>query len=251
MTFILTRQPILTALRAALEPLDYCLALWEGGAAAFRRVDEWSDIDLILVVQPGRVPDAFAVIEQTLAGLSAIDLVYEVPQPTWHGMFQKFYRLKDTSPYLLLDVAITGQDNPNKFIETETHGQARVHFDKAEIVRPQPLDLPALQARLQSRLETIKVMFDLFQILTLKELNRGNSLEALSFYQAYTLRPLIEALRIRYSPTRAGFHTRYIHYDLPAETLQRLEELSFISNVQDLRSKREQAEAWFHEIVQG
>ena len=42
----LTRSAILTTLRQALEPLPYVHAMWEGGAAAFGRVDEWSDIDL-------------------------------------------------------------------------------------------------------------------------------------------------------------------------------------------------------------
>ena len=42
----LTRAEILVTLRAALEPLPYTHALWEGGAAAFGRVDDWSDIDL-------------------------------------------------------------------------------------------------------------------------------------------------------------------------------------------------------------
>jgi hypothetical protein len=42
----ITHQDILTGLRQALEPLPYVNAMWEGGAAAFHRVDEWSDIDL-------------------------------------------------------------------------------------------------------------------------------------------------------------------------------------------------------------
>ena len=36
----LTRSSTLTALRAALEPLLCVHAMWEGGAAAFGRVDE-------------------------------------------------------------------------------------------------------------------------------------------------------------------------------------------------------------------
>ena len=40
-----TRSSILTTLRAALEPLPYVHAMWEGGAAAFGGVNEWSDGD--------------------------------------------------------------------------------------------------------------------------------------------------------------------------------------------------------------
>jgi hypothetical protein len=36
----LTHSSILTTLRAALKPLPYVHAMWEGGAAAFGRMDE-------------------------------------------------------------------------------------------------------------------------------------------------------------------------------------------------------------------
>ncbi len=36
----LTREKILTALKTKLEPLSFTNAMWEGGAAAFNRVDE-------------------------------------------------------------------------------------------------------------------------------------------------------------------------------------------------------------------
>jgi hypothetical protein len=43
--FPITRSSILTALRAALKPLPYVHAIWESGAAASGREDEWSDGD--------------------------------------------------------------------------------------------------------------------------------------------------------------------------------------------------------------
>jgi hypothetical protein len=59
--------------------------MWEGGAAAFKRVDQWSDIDLQVDVADDRVADTFAVIEKTLTKLSPIGLKYALPSPTWHG----------------------------------------------------------------------------------------------------------------------------------------------------------------------
>jgi hypothetical protein len=41
----ITREVMLTTLRAALVPLPYVHAIWESGAAASGRVDEWSDGD--------------------------------------------------------------------------------------------------------------------------------------------------------------------------------------------------------------
>ena len=87
------------------------------------------------------------------------------------------------------------------------------------------------------------------QALTVKEIQRGNHLEALAFYNAFTLRPLVEVLRIQYAPQRYNFHTRYVYYELPAEVVQDLEALYFIGDPQEISHKRQQAEAWFYQTL--
>jgi hypothetical protein len=247
---MLTRETILTALRAALEPLDYVHAMWEGGAAAFDRVDAWSDVDLMVDADDERAGDVLAATERTLVGLSPIRLKHELPQPTWHGHAQTFYQLRDTSAFLTIDFVVLKHSSPRKFLEPEIHGRARVHFDKAGLVRSvAPVDAEALARQLRDRLETLRVTFELFQPLVIKELNRRNHVEAAAFYQGFTLRPLLEALRIRHCPARHNFHTRYVYYDLPAEVVQALEPLFFPASPDDLARKREQAERWFHEVV--
>jgi hypothetical protein len=246
-----TREDILNALREALAPLDYTHAMWEGGAAAFDRIDEWSDIDLQVDTDDERVQDVFAVAEQALNALSPIELSYEIPQPTWHGHWQKFYRLSDASAYLLLDLTVITHSNPNKFIQPELHGNAVIHFDKANVVQSQPLDRATLADQLRARVETLRLTFDLFRILALKELNRHNDIEAIAFYHSWTLRPLIEALRIQYKPARHSFYTRYIHYDLPQDIVRELQDLFFVRDADDLRAKRERAERWFYETLEG
>jgi hypothetical protein len=67
----LTRQEILHALRQRLQPLPYVHAMWEAGAIAFDRVDQWSDIDLQFDVDDNHVEEAFAEVEHALATLSA------------------------------------------------------------------------------------------------------------------------------------------------------------------------------------
>jgi hypothetical protein len=83
--------------------------------------------------------------------------------------------------------------------------------------------------------------------LILKEIYRQNRIEALSFYHGFTLRPLVEVLRIKYCPIRYDFHTRYVYYDLPSEVVRKLETLYFIANLDELREKHEDAGRWFHE----
>jgi hypothetical protein len=245
----LTKKEIILALCDALEPLEYTYALWEGGAAAFERVDEWSDLDLMLDVEDERVNDALQVIDLTLRGLSPIELKYEVPQPAWHGHAQVFYRLQNTSRFLLIDIAVIKRSNPNKFLQPELHGNAVVYFDKSGVVKPTPLDRKELAARLKDRLAALRVTFELFQILILKELNRGNLIEALSFYHNFTLKPLVEVLRIPHEPTRHGFYTRYIYYDMPPDIIHRLEKLFFVTDGDDLLAKRQEAEEWFYDTL--
>lgn len=115
--------------------------------------------------------------------------------------------------------------------------------------RPAPPPSDEDVARLRDRVASLRVTFDMYQILTLKELNRGNTLEALAFYGGYTLRPLVKVLRMQYDPTRHNFHTRYVYYNLPADVVWKLELLFPAVNTDDIRAKRAQAEARFYETL--
>src|SRR5262249_14907089 len=137
----------------------------------------------------------------------------------------------------------------NRLLEREIHGDAFVHFDKTGAADSPPFSPEAHLKQIQARLETVRVMFDLFQSLTQKELNRGNYIEAIQFYQGYTLRPLVEVLRMQYDPVRYNFHTRYIHYYFPAEVVQRLEPLFFIADGQQLQAKLTEAQHFFREAL--
>lgn len=247
----LTRETILTALRRTFEPLDYIHAMWEGGAVAFNRVDEWSDIDLQFDVDDEHADEVLPLVEQTLSALSPIELQFRMPQSIWQLHAQVFYHLREAGPFLLVDVAVLKHSTPTKYVETEIHGQHVVHFDKSGVVRAAPLDRAEWDRQLAARVESLRVSFPLFQVLTLKEINRHNTIEAVAFYQAYTLRPLVELLRIRHAPLHYNFHTRYVHYDLPPEVVKRLEGLFYIATPEALAAKRAEAEAWFNEILAG
>ncbi len=247
---MLDRNQILTAIRAAIEPLPYALAMWEGGAPAFQRTDEWSDIDLQIVAEDERVDDIFPILETALLALSPIELKYEIPRPTWHGHAQAFYRLKEAGPYLLLDLVVIKRSAKEMFLTPEIHGQVVVHFDKAGVVQPPPLDWEAHRQGLRARLATLRTTFDLFQSLVWKETNRGNAIEAIAFYNGYTLRPLLELLGMRYRPARYNFGTRYVYYDFPPEVVRRLEALYFVPGPAELPLLQKQAGRWFRELAE-
>jgi predicted nucleotidyltransferase len=245
------RNNIVATLVQALKPLDYIHAVWEGGAASFNRVDEWSDIDLYVVCDDERVEDTFVIMEHTLGAMSEIELKFRLPEPTWHGHSQVFWRLKNASPFLFLDIAVMRKSSKDKFLQYHIHGRPHVHFDKIGIVKDDPVDRADYFQRIKARLDTLKTNFELFQVLVLKELNRGNDIEALSYYLSYTYRPLVEVLRIKHCPWHHRFYTTYIYYEMPSEIVNRLHHLYFITNAEALRKCREEAEMWFWETVRG
>jgi len=244
----LTRDTIIQALVDALEPLDYVHAFYEGGAAAFDRIDEWSDIDLYLVIDDNKVDEAFLAVEKTLKSLSPILQKFEVPHPQRSGLFQAFYRLEDTNEYLVIDLAVLTLTSQDKFLEPEIHGNAVFYFNKSFRVRPPSLDKDALVTKLQERLERLKARFDMFSNFKQKEINRGNYLEATDFYHAITLGTLVEVLRIRHNPVHYNFKMHYIHYELPRKTIVKLENLYFVKDEKDLQEKYHEATKWIHKI---
>lgn len=245
----IAREKIIEVFVDRLKPLDYVHAMWEAGAAAFDRIDEWSDLDLYVVVRDDAVEDVIREIEKAVLHVSEYDLKYRLPEPTWHGHSQVFYRLKKASPFLLLDIAIMKKSSNNKFLQYKIHGTPKIHFDKSNIVKDDPIDAARFMQKLQARLEILKTTYPMFLVFTLKELNRGNHMTALSFYMSYAIRPLIEILRIKHSPYRYNFHTYYINYELPHEIVERLKRFFFVGDPQEIRTHLPEIEKWFKEEI--
>jgi predicted nucleotidyltransferase len=219
----ITRETLIQTLHSALESLPDVDGAWLGGSAAFGKLDSYSDVDLFAVVADDSLERAFVVIEDALEASSPIALRYQIPNTV--GFQQRVYSFR------------------------ELHGDPVVLFDKSGIVRAIPMDRTADLAEAQRRLTTLKAGFTIFQHLTKKEISRGHAAEALLFYHGFTLRPLVEAVRIRHCPHRRVFHLRYLERDLPSEVASRLCHLSFVRDLDDLAVKRTEAEAWFWETV--
>ncbi len=245
----LTREEIIQALVNAFKPLDYVHAFYEGGAAAFNRVDEWSDIDLYLVVDDDKVDETFLAFEMTLKSLSAMKQKYEIPQSPFPGVYQAFYRLEDTNDYLPIDLAVLKLSSPDKFLEPEIHGEVVFFFNKLDKVRCSPLDKNALTRKILERLERLQARFAMFNNFVQKELNRKNYLEALDLYHHLTLASLVEALRIQHNPVHYDFRMRYVHYELPQDVVQKLQDLFFVNSNEDLQKKYREAIEWFHTLM--
>ena len=168
-----------------------------------------------------------------------------MPQPTWHGHAQVFYRLRDTSEFLLVDLAVMKRSTSMPMNERERHGERRILLDRCGEVGSIPLDVERHARRVRSALERLRVTFPLFQSLTRKELLRGNELGALGFYRSHTFEPLLTLLRIRHCPERFDFGPKYALFDLPDACYEQVRELAFVADAADLEAKRDRAERLF------
>jgi hypothetical protein len=245
----LTRKIIIQTLVNVLEPLNYIHAFWEGGAAAFNRIDEWSDIDVYLIVDDKKAAEAFVAVEKALKSLSPIKQKYEVSHPPQSGIFQAFYRLKDANEYLIIDLAVLTVSSPDKFLEPNVHGKVVFYFNKTDEVKPPLLDKEMLVKKCCERLKRSRARFDMFNNFVQKEINRGNHLEAIDFYYKLILGSLVEALRIKHNAVHHDFKMHYIHYELPSEITEKLKRLYFVTDEEDLQRKYHMASKWFHDVI--
>jgi predicted nucleotidyltransferase len=243
------RQKILEAILATLEPKDFVLALWQGGSAAHGSTDEWSDIDIQVIVEDDRVEETFDILEESLKTISEIQFKWRVPEPTWHGHSQCFYQLEEATPFLFIDFVVLKQSTPNHFLEVERHGKLVIGFDKANLLVQPSLNRSEHFSKMQERLATLRKTFAFFQVIVKKEINRGYLVSAISNYHSYTLQPLVELLGIMYRPERYDFRTKYFYRDFPTEIIERVEPLYCVMNLADLASKQQQAEVLFAETL--
>ena len=99
--FTVMKKDVIDSVIDAVKGEGWGLAAWEMGAMSWGRFDEWSDIDLIVVVKDEHVEDAFTLVEKVLESLGGIEERFRIPEPAWHGHSQCFYKIKGASPYLL------------------------------------------------------------------------------------------------------------------------------------------------------
>lgn len=243
-----TRPELVDVLRRTLAHDDAVDAAWEGGSAAFGAADALSDVDAVAVVADDAVEATFAAVEAALNALSPVQLRHDVAATA--GYAQKFYRLRDAGEFLVVDFVVLRRSDPLLFREVELHGRGPVWFDRRGILVETHVDAAADLAQARARVPALASAFAMFQHLVKKELLRGRAVDALLFYQSWTLRPLGEALRLLHCPERRAFGLRYLGRDLPPEACAEVEALAYVRDLDDLAAKRARAHAWFDRCIE-
>jgi len=248
---LITETQIIEAIRSAVEPLETVNAMWIGGSHAFGENDEYSDIDIDIDIADGTQAAVFADIEESLNSLSPVlNCLDATSEQQWEGHHKRIYRLRDAPEWLLVDLLLKERNrNAPMFLEREIHGEKVVIFDKLGIIRATCVEGKELTAEIQQRISQLRLRFELFSHFPKKELLRGRYLDALFAYRAVVLRPLIEALRARYSPFRHDWGPRYLKRDLPDEVYEKLQTLTFVADEQEFQQKLPLATDWARQEI--
>lgn len=244
----ITRSQLTDTLRCALESDAGVDAAWEGGSAAFGREDELSDVDVVAVVADDALDATFAAAEAALNALSPVTL--RVMMPAGSGFAQRFFRLRDAGEFLVVDLVLFRRSDPLLFREVELHGRRPIWFDRSGVLVEAHLDRVKESSAIRDRIPALRDSFAMFQHLATKERLRGRAVDALAFYQAWTLPPLVEALRLLHAPESRVFGLRYVARDLPADVAKRVEKLSFIRDLDHLAEAQDEARRWFSECIE-
>lgn len=234
------RQTLIQRLREALEAQPGVHAVWLEGADALGRADGYSDLDLWLDVEAGEEEKAFQTVRATVQTFGPLDVEQAQPHPG-PLIHQRFYRSTGLPPFLFVDVCV------------QTHGRDAAFgpadaflplFDRTGVLRretPSPLNLKEESARvLEHRWRWVLVE---------KELQRGHRLEALAYYHAEVLEPLVRLLRLRSCPEKRGYGLKHSSADLPADDLQKLEALYARTGSSELRAGMWEAGEWMDRLT--
>ena len=243
----LSRDSLIHALQQALRGRPDVDAAWEGGSAAFGTEEEWSDVDAVAAVADDALQGTWDAIEAALNALSPIALRYDVPDT--RGYAQRFYRLRDAGEFTVVDLVLIRRSDPLLFREVELHGHGRTWFDRMGVLVETHLDAAHDLAAARARVPALAAAFEMFQHLVTKERLRGRAVEALMFYQAFTWRPLVEALRLLHCPQRRVFGPRYLARDLPPDVCARIEALVFVRDLADLQRLHAETRRWFAQCI--
>ncbi len=244
-----SRLEIINQIKNGVQDNPLVYACWLEGADSNDTVDEYSDIDVVLDVEDGGEEAVFQEVETALSKLGRLDYSYEKAMAHDSKLRHRIYHLEGTPETLFLDVVIQSHSRGFEFIRQNQAEHPKVIFDKAEGIKFRDVDEAQLAQTLRERLYHLSNRFAQRPLVT-KYVKRGKFLEAMGYYHKYLLEPLIEVLRIRYTPLNFEYGIVHISDHLPRELVLELENLSKITSVEEVAEKALRASEIFGETMQ-
>ena len=147
------RDELIRELTDAARSEPEILALWEGGAAAFGRLDHLSDADLHVVVTAGQVERAITAMRRPLSDRWGIKREYQ--RQTYEGDRQFFWQLVGVSPFNFVDMVFTECPEEGVSVDRGRHSSPLVHIDKCGCIAVTSESADEQSARLQESVSHI------------------------------------------------------------------------------------------------
>ncbi len=225
------------------------LAVWEGGSAATGRLDEYSDLDLSIVVEDDAIEKIFAAFDTWIEKTFGIIHKYRVPEPTWHGLSQCFYDVDKVTPFVYLDIDLIKRSLPHKMMETDRHGHGVLWFDRIGVYNPAPSPREEIKERGHRLFSSITQTDFLTMIEVEKGLARGHFIDVFPTYMAFVQRHLGVALNLKYRPEKADFGTRYGRVEYGKKDAALLENAMQARGIDELRRQYAIVKRRYQELI--
>jgi len=173
------------------------------------------DVDIQFIVEDAHVEDAFAVIHARWRCCRPSSCA-TASRATWHGHSQEVMQLRDAGPLAVVDLSSCAwAAMPTACSRRSATASPWCSSTRTACWWRLPWTRKHM-AKVKARLETLRVIFPLFQGFVTKASLRGFGVETMLTYYQFTIRFLVELLRIRYCPDRFDYGLRYLDRDLPA-----------------------------------
>lgn len=211
---------------------------------------QYSDIDFWVDFEDAYENEAYEAVESALMEIAELDYRYVMK----HGhpkIRQRIYHLSSSSEYLMIDFCWQLHSRPEnecQYIKENLVEAAKVIFDKMNVVKYVDYNPAKFEGWNSTRLAECKCRYSQHSRVN-KYVLRGQYLEAYAYYNRYVLEPLIDLLRIAYTPANADYYLIHISHHIPKDDLQKLEYFAKLSSLDDIAERIPQAEKWFYELL--
>ncbi len=203
------RNDVIKELKGFLVKHPKVYTVWEGGSAATNRLDEYSDLDLMIVTEKEDIESLYQELEVILNNAFVIEQVYKIEEPSWHGFSQRFYKLKKTEPYFYIDLCILPKDVNDPFTASDRHGVISAWKDTINFIVNTKTDESIIYNKAKKFYNNAVKSEFIMRLEIEKAFKRDNFLDAYSFSYSYLMRHLAPLLNILHRIARVDFGIRY------------------------------------------
>ena len=245
------RETIINLIRDRFISMNEVHAYWLEGADSLNAIDEYSDIDIWLDVEDGNEEMVFKIAEEELSKLGNLDFKFSVDHKH-PKIYQNYYHIEGTSEYLIIDFCIQSHSRDRdevKFVEGDILEFPKVIFDKSAVItileNEEQIDIDLIKNLINEIIAKYKQ-----HSRVLKYVYRNNYPEAFIYYLKYVADPLVELLRIKYTPKYHYLHFIHISNHIPKEEIRRIEYYYQISTLNDIRTKTIEAKDICNRLIE-